>query len=96
MKAAQIFMADPLPLELARGWIRVTVVSPSSILSEGGGWTRAGGPSRRSSRPASASGSRGAAWGHREEVANVVVTTDPLGTAKHRTGARDRSVRQTE
>ena len=31
-------MADPLPLELARGWIRVTVVSPSSILSEGGGW----------------------------------------------------------
>jgi NAD(P)-dependent dehydrogenase (short-subunit alcohol dehydrogenase family) len=37
-KAAQIFMAEPLALELVRDRIRVNVVSPGSILFEGGGW----------------------------------------------------------
>jgi 3-oxoacyl-[acyl-carrier protein] reductase len=37
-KAAQIFLAEPLALELARDRIRVNVVSPGSILFEGGGW----------------------------------------------------------
>ena len=37
-KAAQIFLAEPLALELARDRVRVNVVSPGSILFEGGGW----------------------------------------------------------
>ncbi len=37
-KAAQIFMAEPLALELVHDRIRVNVVSPGSILFEGGGW----------------------------------------------------------
>jgi len=37
-KAAQIFMAEPLALELVHDRIRVNVVSPGSILFEGGSW----------------------------------------------------------
>ena len=37
-KAAEIFMAEPLALELVHDNIRVNVVSPGSILFEGGGW----------------------------------------------------------
>ena len=37
-KAAEIFLAEPLALELVRDRIRVNVVSPGSILFEGGGW----------------------------------------------------------
>ena len=37
-KAAQIFMAEPMALELVHDHIRVNVVSPGSILFEGGGW----------------------------------------------------------
>src|SRR5262245_27299574 len=37
-KAAEIFMAEPLALELVRDRIRVNVVSPGSILFDGGGW----------------------------------------------------------
>ena len=37
-KAAQIFMAEPMALELVHDRIRVNVVSPGSIIFEGGGW----------------------------------------------------------
>ncbi|MBI2951646.1 SDR family oxidoreductase [bacterium] len=37
-KAAQVFAAEPLALELTHDRIRVNVVSPGSILFEGGGW----------------------------------------------------------
>ncbi|MCY3767498.1 MAG: SDR family NAD(P)-dependent oxidoreductase [Gemmatimonadetes bacterium] len=37
-KAAQIFMAEPIALELVHDRIRVNVVSPGSIIFEGGGW----------------------------------------------------------
>ncbi len=37
-KAAQIFMAEPLALELVHDRIRVNVVSPGSILFEEGSW----------------------------------------------------------
>ena len=37
-KAAQIFMAEPMALELVHDNIRVNVVSPGSILFDGGGW----------------------------------------------------------
>ena len=37
-KAAQIFMAEPMALELVHDRIRVNVVSPGSIVFEGGGW----------------------------------------------------------
>ena len=37
-KAAQIFMAEPMALELIPDHIRVNVVSPGSIIFEGGGW----------------------------------------------------------
>ena len=37
-KAAQIFMAEPLAIELIHDHIRVNVVSPGSIVFDGGGW----------------------------------------------------------
>ena len=37
-KAAQIFMAEPLALQLVQERIRVNVVSPGSILFKDGGW----------------------------------------------------------
>ncbi|NKB70581.1 MAG: SDR family oxidoreductase [Candidatus Latescibacteria bacterium] len=37
-KAAQIFMVEPLALELVHEHVRVNVVSPGSILFPGGGW----------------------------------------------------------
>ncbi|MCZ6680581.1 MAG: SDR family NAD(P)-dependent oxidoreductase [Candidatus Poribacteria bacterium] len=37
-KAAQIFLAEPMALELVHDRIRVNVLSPGSILFEGGGW----------------------------------------------------------
>lgn len=39
-KAAQIFMAEPIALELVHDRIRVNVVSPGSIIFEGGGWDK--------------------------------------------------------
>jgi 3-oxoacyl-[acyl-carrier protein] reductase len=37
-KAAQIFMAEPLAIELIHDHIRVNVVSPGSIVFDGGSW----------------------------------------------------------
>ena len=37
-KAAQIFMAEPLAIDLIHDHIRVNVVSPGSIVFDGGGW----------------------------------------------------------
>ena len=59
-KAAQIFMAEPLALELVHDRIRVNVVSPGSILFEGEAGTPFDRGSRRSSPPTSGTASR---WG---------------------------------
>ena len=72
-KAAQIFMAEPLALELVRDRIRVNVVSPGSILFEGGGWD-----TRRRTEPEKfaayeRNGFPAGRLGTPEEVADVVV-----------------------
>lgn len=72
-KAAQIFMAEPLALELVHDRIRVNVVSPGSILFEGGGWDN-----RRLNEPEKFSayernGFPVGRLGTPEEVADVVV-----------------------
>ena len=72
-KAAQIFMAEPLALELVRDRIRVNVVSPGSILFEGGGWD-----TRRLTEPEKfaayeRNGFPEGRLGTPEEVADVVV-----------------------
>ena len=72
-KAAQIFMAEPLALELVHDNIRVNVVSPGSILFEGGGWDE-----RRRNTPEQFSayeknGFPRGRLGKPEEVADVVV-----------------------
>src|SRR5215467_4985764 len=72
-KAAQIFMAEPLALELARDRIRVNVVSPGSILFAGGGWDtrRLGEPEKYAAYEAN--GFPEGRLGSPEEVADVVV-----------------------
>jgi 3-oxoacyl-[acyl-carrier protein] reductase len=72
-KAAQIFVAEPLALELVRDRIRVNVVSPGSILFEGGGWDV-----RRRTEPErfaayERNGFPAGRLGTPEEVADVVV-----------------------
>jgi NAD(P)-dependent dehydrogenase (short-subunit alcohol dehydrogenase family) len=72
-KAAEIFMAEPLALELVRDRIRVNVVSPGSILFEGGGWD-----TRRRTEPEKfaayeRNGFPEGRLGTPEEVADVVV-----------------------
>jgi len=72
-KAAQIFVAEPLALELVRDRIRVNVVSPGSILFEGGGWDV-----RRRTEPEQfaayeRNGFPAGRLGTPEEVADVVV-----------------------
>jgi 3-oxoacyl-[acyl-carrier protein] reductase len=72
-KAAQIFMAEPLALELVSDRIRVNVVSPGSILFEEGGWD-----SRRRHEPEKfaayeRNGFPVGRLGTPEEVADVVV-----------------------
>jgi 3-oxoacyl-[acyl-carrier protein] reductase len=72
-KAAQIFLAEPLALELARDRVRVNVVSPGSILFEGGGWDV-----RRVTEPEKfaayeANGFPPGRLGSPDEVADVVV-----------------------
>jgi 3-oxoacyl-[acyl-carrier protein] reductase len=72
-KAAQIFMAEPLALELVRDRIRVNVVSPGSILFDGGGWD-----ARRLNEPEKfaayeRNGFPEGRLGTPEEVADVVV-----------------------
>jgi 3-oxoacyl-[acyl-carrier protein] reductase len=72
-KAAQIFMAEPLALELVPDRIRVNVVSPGSILFEGGGWD-----TRRRTEPEKfaayeRNGFPEGRLGTPEEVADVVV-----------------------
>jgi len=72
-KAAQIFMAEPLALELVKDRIRVNVVSPGSILFEEGGW----GARRRTEPEKFAAYERNGfpvgRLGTPEEVADVVV-----------------------
>jgi 3-oxoacyl-[acyl-carrier protein] reductase len=72
-KAAEIYMAEPLALELVRDRIRVNVVSPGSILFEGGGWDN-----RRRTEPEQfaayeRNGFPEGRLGTAEEVADVVV-----------------------
>jgi len=72
-KAAQIFMAEPLALELVRDRIRVNAVSPGSILFEEGGWD-----ARRRTEPErfaayERNGFPAGRLGTPEEVADVVV-----------------------
>jgi 3-oxoacyl-[acyl-carrier protein] reductase len=66
-------MAEPLALELVRDRIRVNVVSPGSILFEGGGWD-----TRRRTEPETfaayeRNGFPAGRLGTPEEVADVVV-----------------------
>lgn len=72
-KAALIYLAEPLALELAHANIRVNTVSPGSILWEGGGWHR-----YRSQQPEAFDQSVESAYpferlGTVEEVASAVV-----------------------
>lgn len=72
-KAAQIFMAEPLALELVHDHIRVNVVSPGSIIFHNGGWDL-----RRQEEPKEfaayeKNGFPEGRLGTPEEVANVAV-----------------------
>lgn len=72
-KAALIYLAEPLALQLAESRIRVNTVSPGSILWEGGGWSR-----YRDRQPAEFAAYRESGYpfgrlGTTEEIADVVV-----------------------
>ena len=72
-KAAQIFMAEPMALELVRDRIRVNVVSPGSILFENGSWDTYRQQEPEKFAAYERNGFPMGGLGTPEEVANVVV-----------------------
>jgi len=72
-KAAEIFMAEPLALQLVHDHIRVNVVSPGSILFEGGGWDKVRLNSPDKYAAYEANGFPEGRLGTAQEVADVVV-----------------------
>jgi 3-oxoacyl-[acyl-carrier protein] reductase len=72
-KAAQIFMAEPMALELVHDRIRVNVVSPGSILFDGGGWDGRRLEEPDKFRAYEQNGFPEGRLGRPEEVADVVV-----------------------
>ena len=72
-KAAQIFMAEPMALELVHDRIRVNVVSPGSIIFKGGGWDNLRQEKPEAYAAYEKNGFPMGGLGSPEEVADVVV-----------------------